>query len=142
MTAPPRYRLAPHTADLAVEVAGADLAALLANLAWAVADQYADAAAVAPRVAVPLALAAPDREALVVALANELIYRRDAEGLVLPHLEVAAADGGRLEATARGEPADPARHALRPGLKAATWHGLSVRDTPGGGLEAFVVFDV
>ena len=126
-----RYELVPHTADLALRVRGRDLAGLLA-----------DAASVGASVEVPVDLSTPDREALVVALANELIYRRDAEGLLLPGLTVLEAEGGRLRGVLCGEAADPARHALRAGLKAATWHQLAVRDRPGGELEAFVVFDV
>lgn len=144
-----RYELVEHTADLAIRVRGRDLGELCANLAWAVGDLLADAGAVATAgpgaAAVPLALDAADREALLVTLANELIYRYEADGLLLPALEVLDVDGatgGRLRATARGEAADPARHALRAGLKAATWHQLSVTDRPDGSLEAFLVFDV
>src|SRR5262249_53006494 len=117
-----------------------DLADLLANLAWAVCDQLCDAATVASRVDVALHLEAPDREALAVTLANEIIYRRDAEGLLLPALAVERVTDTELVAVARGEPADT-RHDLRAGLKAATWHELSVRDS-GDGLELFMVFDV
>jgi len=135
-----RYEWVEHTADIAVRVRGLDLPSLLANLAFATADQLASADRVASSVAVPISLSAPDREALAVALANEIIYRREAEGLLLPWLDVDAATDTTLTGTLRGEPAAPA-HELRAGLKAATYHELSLRDTVGG-LELFLVFDV
>ena len=135
-----RYELVEHTADLALRVRGSDLPSLLSNLAFATADQLAEAARVGRVVAVPVSLEAPDREALCVALANEIIYRRDAEGLVLAWLHVDAASDTRLIGTLRGELA-ASHHELRAGLKAATYHELSLRDTPTG-LELFLVFDV
>jgi protein archease len=136
-----RYELVDHTADLAVRVRGRDLGELCRNLAYTVCDLLADAASVDDVVAVPLALDAPDREALVVTLANEVIYRRDAEGLLLPRLELSEISATSLRGTVRGEAADPERHALRAGLKAATWHELQIREIAGG-LELFLVFDV
>ncbi|MET0154244.1 MAG: archease [Candidatus Binatia bacterium] len=49
---------------------------------------------------------------------------------------------GRIAAVARGGTFDPARDELRSELKAVTQHGLRVRRTPRGGLEAEVIFDV
>ena len=134
------YELVEHTADIALRVRGIDLPSLLANLAFAAADQLADAERVGRAVAIPISLSAPDREALCVTLANEIIYRRDAEGLVLPWLDVDAATDTTLTATLRGEAA-ATEHDLRAGLKAATYHELSLRDTATG-LELFLVFDV
>ncbi len=49
---------------------------------------------------------------------------------------------GRIAGVARGVTFDPARHELRSELKAVTQHGLRVRPTPQGSLEAEVIFDV
>ena len=49
---------------------------------------------------------------------------------------------GRITATVRGATFDPARHEFRSELKAVTQHGLRMRSSPGGGLEAEVIFDV
>ena len=136
-----RYQLVEHTADVAIRVRGRDLGELYANFAYAVCDLLGKADAVAPHDAIALHLEAPDREAMLVVLGNELIYRRDAEDVLLPVLEVERAGDTELVAVARGERADPARHELRAGLKATTWHELAVTATEDG-LEAFVVFDV
>jgi SHS2 domain-containing protein len=49
---------------------------------------------------------------------------------------------GRIAGVVRGVTFDAARHELRSELKAVTQHGLRVRRTPQGGLEAEVIFDV
>jgi SHS2 domain-containing protein len=135
-----KYELVEHTADIAVRVRGRDLGELAQNLAWTVCDLLADAARVGTGVEEPVELRAPDREALLVALANELIYRRDARNILLPALQVEAITTQSLRGHLRGEPAEE-RHDLRAGLKAATWHELAVTETDGG-LELFMVFDV
>jgi SHS2 domain-containing protein len=49
---------------------------------------------------------------------------------------------GRIAGVARGVTFDAERHELRSELKAVTRHGLRVRRTPQGSLEAEVIFDV
>src|SRR5262249_4717787 len=100
---PMTWELAEHTADVAVRVRGRDLAEVLRGPAEATASLLADLAAVQPVHAVPLALAAPDREALAVALANEIIFQHDTTGLVLPRLDVDRLDDTALAGTLRGD---------------------------------------
>ena len=73
------------------------------------------------------------------------MYFKDAEGLLLrvPEVRISGGDGGAfvLEAEARGEPLDPARHRLQVDVKAVTLHRLRVERTERG-WEAFVVLDV
>jgi SHS2 domain-containing protein len=99
---------------------------------------------VAPKVVRTLALRDDDVELLLLAFLNELIYLRDAEGLVLRPLRVSwrdAGDGFELRAELAGEPLDRARHALASEVKAATAHGLAVRPTPEG-WQAQVTLDI
>jgi protein archease len=130
------WELVDHTADAAVRVRGRDLAEIMTGLAEATASLLADIARVRPAQAVPVRLAAPDREALAVALANEIIFQHDVAGLVLPRLEIERLDDTTLLGALRGD-----RAPARGGLKAATWHQLALRETAGG-LELFLVFDV
>lgn len=80
---------------------------------------------------------APDREALLVAWLNELIYLVDAEQWLPSEFEPVEVTPTRCRMRVRGEP--------EPGLsgqvKAATHHALAVRDLPDG-IEARVVLDV
>jgi SHS2 domain-containing protein len=91
-----------------------------------------------------LELTEPDRELLLLAFLNELVYLRDAERLLLrPHrLEVEEAAGqARLRGELAGEAIDRSRHALVSDVKAATAHGLRLTGEPGN-YRATVTLDV
>ena len=82
---------------------------------------------------------ATDREALLVDWLNELIFHAEVERWVPVEIEIVTASDTMLSARARGVAVDEA-----PALvKAATHHGLFVRQVGGGGEgEAEVVLDV
>ena len=56
---------------------------------------------------------------------NELLFTFDTKRLVLAKFDVQLTAEG-LDATAQGEPLDPARHQLDHEVKAITYHGLKV----------------
>jgi SHS2 domain-containing protein len=80
---------------------------------------------------------------LLLRFINELIFLRDAEGLLLVPRRVHIERDGEiaLEAEFSGEPLDPQRHTLASEVKAATAHGLRVIRA-GEGWEASVTLDV
>lgn len=84
-----------------------------------------------------------DLELLLLRFLNELIYLRDADGLLFhpTHISIRRGDLNELDAELSGEALDPARHSLACDVKATTAHGLQVRHAPGG-WEARVTFDV
>jgi SHS2 domain-containing protein len=91
-----------------------------------------------------VALAEPDAELLLLAFLNELVYLRDAAGLLLRARRVEVhdgTDGARLEAELAGEPIDRARHHLAADVKAATAHGLRLA-READGWRASVTLDV
>lgn len=70
----------------------------------------------------------------------ELLYVFHADHRLFAAFEVRL-DGDRLEATARGEPIDPARHEIDAEIKAVTYHGLKV-ERDGDGWLAEVIVDL
>jgi SHS2 domain-containing protein len=80
-------------------------------------------------------------EGLLVAWLNELIYLHDVHGVLFRRFEITAFGGGTMEATAWGEPIDPARHRLGTEVKAATYHLVRVEEGPSG-WETHVIIDV
>lgn len=76
----------------------------------------------------------PDLELLLMRFLNELIYLRDAEGLLLrpQNVDIDSGESARLTADLTGEPMDYTRHALLSEVKAATAHGLRVEKTAEG----------
>lgn len=93
---------------------------------------------------VELVLEEADLDLLLLRFLNELIYLRDARGLLLRGQSarlVAVESGYRLEMELAGEPWCPARHVGAMEVKAATAHGLALRPVADG-WEARATLDV
>ncbi len=91
-----------------------------------------------------LTLAAREPGELAVRFLNELVFLADSEGFLpaAAEAEVKAKDGGlELEATIKGEAAAFGRRARGLLVKAATYHGLKVKES-GGRWTAEVVLDI
>jgi SHS2 domain-containing protein len=141
------------TADVAFRVQAATLEQLLIDAAEALTGAMVeDLASVAPLQTRTLEVADQPVDLLLFDLLQELVYLKDAEGLLLRVESVAlggADDAERKGAAAicsvtarvRGEPIDPARHDLHVDVKAITLHGFRVARTDAG-WEAFVIVDV
>jgi len=145
MTPPYRYLEEIATADVAFEALGATkeetfLAAADATLNTMV-EEIGTVAPVERRV---FSLAAGSLDLLLFELLQELVYRKDAERLLLRIRDVRieeAGSGYRLHAEAIGETIDPERHSLLADVKAVTLHRLVVERIPDG-WRAVVVLDV
>ena len=148
MTSAMAFEFLEHTADLGVRITGASPRELVEEAVrafYAVLLDPAASGAVGDSVERPVDLTSPDGEGVVVELLNELIYRFDAEKLLLPVLEVEEVDlksgSGRLRGRLRGERFDPARHALATEVKAATYHAIRIEEA-GGRLKIDVILDL
>ncbi len=84
-----------------------------------------------------------DLDLLLLRFLNELIYLRDAEGLILrpSSVRVETDPAPRLSAELAGEELDAARHGLGLDVKAATVHDLRIQRVENG-WEARVTLDV
>jgi SHS2 domain-containing protein len=125
-----------HAASLE-ELFGAAAEALLAVT-------IEDPQSVAARLCESICLEEPSLDLLLLRFLNELVYLRDARGLLLraSSLAIREADGvQRLEGVLEGEPLERGRHALASEVKAATPHGLRV-SRGAAGWEAEVTLDV
>ena len=132
------------TSDLAFTASGASLSEVFASAAEALlAATVERPEAVEPRITRSLHFTDTDLELLLLRFLNELIYLRDAEGLVLRPTRVACREGTRieLEAELAGEALDPARHEPASDVKAATAHGLALARSDGA-WRASVTLDV
>ena len=145
MTLRYRYLEEIATADVAFEALGATpeetfLAAADATLNTMV-EEIGTVAPVERRV---FSLAAESLDLLLFELLQELVYRKDAERLLLRVRDLRIEESGsgyRLHAEAHGETIDPGRHPLLADVKAVTLHRLVVERTPDG-WRAVVVLDV
>ena len=87
---------------------------------------------------IDLYLTGDDRELLLYDWLKELLYHFDAEHLLCARFEVKVRPNG-LTGSAWGEKLDRARHELNHEVKAITYHGLKVEQTPNGWLAEVIV---
>ena len=142
------YEFLDHTADIGVRVTAPDARTLFSELAlafYALLLGETGPATVETAETVRIVLQAEDREALVVEFLAELIYRFDAERLLLPHVVVEelqlVGTHAHLRATLSGERFDPRRHPFHTEVKAATHHGLRFEQGEGQ-IAVSVIFDL
>lgn len=145
MTSPYRYLEGIATSDVAFEAWGATqeetfLAAADATLNTMVED----IGTVAPREHREISIVADALDLLLFELLQELVYHKDAGGLLLRVRDLRIEETGgeyRLRAEGWGETIDPNRHGLLADIKAVTLHRLVVEKTSDG-WRAVVVLDV
>jgi SHS2 domain-containing protein len=84
---------------------------------------------------------AEDVGALLVDWLNDLVFLFEGRGVVCRRFAFPEWSPRHYRAETFGEPVDEVRHEPRDLVKAATYHGLSVKEHDGG-LEARVILDV
>ena len=145
MTPPYRYLEEIATADVAFEARGSTLEeTFLAASDATLNTMVEEIGTVAPREHRAFSLAADSLDLLLFELLQELVYRKDAERLLLRVRDLRieeAGSGYRLDADTAGETIDSRRHSLLADVKAVTLHRLVVERTPDG-WRAVVVLDV
>jgi SHS2 domain-containing protein len=130
-----------HEADVGLIIRGRDGPELFAEAGLALFDLVCELDAVQERTRYPLTGEADAVEPLLVDWLNDLVFLFQARGVVCRRFEFPGWSETAYEAEAFGEPVDPTRHSPRDLVKAATYHGLSVRSDENG-LEARVILDV
>ncbi len=129
------------TADKGIRAWGRDLPELFVSAARGMWSLMVEPGTARRERMFPMKVEAGDRETLLVAWLNELLYLHEVEGFVAADFEIKRLSDTALEAEVWGERVDRARHPLVGHVKAATYHLLQVQPA-GGGWEARVVVDV
>jgi SHS2 domain-containing protein len=129
------YEYLDHTADLGIRGIGDTLEQAFAQGAQAMLDAIADTSSLEPRLACEVTCTAPDIPALFCEWLNELLYQSEMLRALWQSARVSslAQTGGEwvLKGAARGELLDPERHTVYTQVKAATYAGLSYRQSDG-----------
>jgi SHS2 domain-containing protein len=131
------HAFAEHTSELEIRVAASSLPALFTEAGRALAEVMAGKLPPASGPAQAVSVHASDRDALLVAWLDELLFLADRDKRVYGDIAIERMSERDLLATVRG--ATAAR--LRTQVKAATFHGLRILDGPGG-VSATVILDV
>ena len=135
------FEIVDHTADVGIIAYGADVKELFSNAALALFNLITEPQNVEERVSLDLAVEGEGSEDLLVAWLNELIYLFDVKHVLFNRFDIDSLTQTELRATCYGERFDPAKHEIRTGVKAATYHMLKL-DTNGDGYKAQVIFDI
>lgn len=126
-----------HTADWALQVTGADLADLFRHAAQGMLSLMRVRTVPAPARDHELDLAAADRESLLVAFLEDILYLLDASNLAPTAIEFRSLDERSLEARLTCLPVQE----IEKEIKAVTFHNLAIKTTAAG-FETVLVFDV
>jgi SHS2 domain-containing protein len=131
------YRWVEHTGELELWVEDRSVEAVFEEALVALGELMARAEGPGGEPAKrEVATSAPDRAALLAEWLNELIYLAETDGFVPERSERMTIAGSTLSATIAGRLGDPT-----PLVKAATYHGLELREEAGQ-YSAKVVLDV
>lgn len=132
------HQFEEHIGEIRLQLGADSLPRLFEEAARALAELMCAERARPMGESLPVRVGAPDREALLVAWIDELLFLSETHKRVWDQANVEHLTDTDLLATVRGfEPA-----ALRTQVKAATMHDLRIRETRAGGYEATVVLDV
>ena len=134
------YEYFEHTADIGLEARGKTLAEAFANAAAGLVDLLVEREGVGAEETREIRLAGEGYEDLLVEWLNELLFLFDSEGFVAVEFEIDRLSERELEARVKGEVFDPRRHRARRGVKAATYHQVSVAKEDG--YRVRVILDV
>ena len=134
------FEIIDHTADVGIIAYGADIRQTFANAARALFSLITEPEGVEEVLQRDIELNAADQESLLVQWLNELIYLFDVENIVFKRFDILQLDQTRLKARVYGERVDRAKHKIKTGVKAASYHMLKVdRDD---GYRARVILDI
>ncbi|MGD9022288.1 MAG: archease [Deltaproteobacteria bacterium] len=138
---PKKYEFIEHTADLGFKAYGATLFELFVHAAQALFETLVIPESVEDRLERSIDVEAEALDDLMVSWLSELLYLYDTEKLLFRDFQIQKIQDHRLRAKARGEVFDPARHEIKTGVKAVTYHQLYVKEKAGG-WETQVILDI
>lgn len=136
-----KYRLIDHTADVGIQVFGADIRQLFENAASALFDVLADPGPVKARQKRSIQCRGQDWPDLMVNWLRELLYLWSGEQLLVKTVVIDNLREYAISATVEVDPYDPSRHVIKEEIKAVTYHQIDVRKTSTG-WESKIIFDV
>ncbi len=126
-----------HTADWAYRVRGKNLAELLIQATLGLYSLVGMQLAPGAQITRSIQLKGIDRESLLVAWLNELLYLHESEGLGFEDIKINYLDETSIQAQVTGA---PTQQWLKD-IKAVTYHNLAICETESG-LEVTLVLDV
>jgi len=135
-----RFEIIEHTADIGIAAYGNDLKKAFANAAYALFSLMVDLKDVDDTLCREVKVTAESQEDLLVAWLNELLYLFEVENILFRRFRIGELTETRLKSRCYGELIDPARHKIKMGVKATTYHMLKIERR--NGFRVQVLFDI
>jgi SHS2 domain-containing protein len=135
-----KFEVFEHTADTGIIARGGDIKEAFASAAEGMFSLITGLDDIEEAESREIDIKAADRESLLVAWLNELIYYFDTENLLFKRFDIASLSRTHLKAIAYGEKVYLSRHEIKIGIKAATYHMLKVEE--GKSSMVRVLFDI
>lgn len=133
------YEFFDHTADLGFRIIAESWAQLLIEAAECLyAAMLDDPTRIREQQVDSFEIVGTDPEYLLFDWLRELLMRTEIDGIVYHRFAITITEQG-LHGQAWGEPLDLTRHELSHEVKAITYHGLSVAETPTGWMAEVIV---
>ncbi len=126
------FRVLEHTADVGFEAIGATREEAYVNAARALQNLSVDLDSIAAREEIAISVEGENAAELLVNWLSQILYLFDAEGWVFHDFDLRRLEDRALDAVARGEEFDRARHHVKLQVKAITYHQLALEQTPQG----------
>ena len=135
-----RFEIIEHTADIGIAAYGNDLKKAFANAAYGLFSLMVDLKDVSDTLCREVKITAESQEDLLVAWLNELLYIFEVENVLFGRFRIDEFTETRLRSKCYGELIDPARHKIKMGVKATTYHMLKIERI--NGFRVQVLFDI
>lgn len=120
------FELIEHPADIGLRFWGPTLGEAYIQAAQGLRSMLAGEGEVRISRQVPLDISGQDRLEVLFNWLNEILFRFDAEQLVLGSFELLAVSEQAISAVGHGEPYDPGRHETPYYVKAITYHQMAL----------------
>ncbi len=134
-----KYRFFKHTADIGLIARGETLADAFTNAALGMFAIIADRRQIRSLEDKTVIINEDDTESLLFAWLNRLLFVLDVDRLLIRKIEILEFDDCHIKARCLGEKIDSCRHSLKSGVKAATFHLLSIDKQKS---QVRVIFDI
>ena len=129
------------TADVGIEAWGSSLEEAFAFTANGLASLMSDLPSGPQPLTKDISIEAEDLPSLLVQFLNEIVFLEETESFLPGKVTVQKIRGNKLDAALAGCIFDPAIHILNAHIKAATYHGLEIKQSSEG-VTIKVIFDV
>lgn len=135
------FEIIDHTADIGIICYGADIKQLFANAAMGLFSLITELDNIRENLQYEVLLSSRDKEGLLVAWLNELLYIFDIEHIVFTRFEFDYLNENKLQVRCFGDRINFEKQPIKREVKAATYHMLAI-DRADNGYKAQIIFDI